>query len=545
MVTFERSSLPVSAKSKPNGYAVRKGFSKSQTNKVYKGIQGKNYSGLLTKDDDDLYELPPPTAKEVSDTIHGRDEMKENIYMNNFKKALSGFNTLQENHGAHSTAGFNRYLKYMSPVTRDLVLKSNMPDIMAFAEDRTLDPALIASIAEICMRLGRIPDLKEYNLHGDSAVAVADFMKTVVLNLAEDVQEKAQGTDESPKGKHLKLASDYKKLADFHKRRMKEEMDKGKIAKEDGRAHSSIRAMAASEEHKTLAAHCMGLADFHQLKANDHPASDATKPAVYPAQDSKKIPEEPPEDGVKEPKPGAAKSAPGKDLEPKVESTLQSVFNNFLRKTNAFPERPNSLMPEACGDMTRYGGDKKMLSGKKMSGQGYATSSPKDEKERPTDEIKVADEQKHTRFNNVFTLDEILQEAKKAKKAKKIKNTKSKMNYVFANAKIAPLFQALGRKMDHSEAKITGKKHVSKWEKDLYKKCLTAGASQASDLVLQKSIKEPWVREEGYTDESSNLRHNWETAMSGDAQHNATETSPTAPEPVVFTVNKMIKMSSK
>lgn len=642
---FSRSGLS-SAKSGKSGYSIKSELDKGK---------GNGPLSIFHKDDDDHIKLPKPTSKEVSDLIHGREAKEE--AMNTLRNSFKRFNSLHENSPLEApVAGFNRHLRYMSPITRDMVLKSRMPDIMAFAEDRKLDPGIIAGVAEASMRLGRIPDLGSYGLSGDDALAVKDFIKDNVLNLAEEldldntpVQEDG---DSSPKGRHLKLAGDYNKLAEFHKRRAKEEMDKAKISKESGRAHSAIKANAASEEHQTLADHCMGLADYHQLRANEHPAIDSPKTPEYPAQDPKKLPAEPPQDKNTEKKPNT--SGP-KDAEPKTESSFsraasrfetireddaeqpitkkpgllskvgsglkkatvgaadtvgkaagslitntaaaagaglgsglgnmtnvvpaaaaglrgqlytpkvaateatiegsiaQSVLNPIgVRKTTAFPERANSIVPnippvvevKACKNKyTRWGGEKDMLNGKKLSAQNYDTESPSDDAERPLDK-KFPMESTRT-FGQGQLLEDILVEAKKHKATAKKKQKSEKVKGVLANAKVAPMFHALGHKMDHAETKITGDTFKPKWAKELYQKCLKAGGSGASDIVIQHSINNPWVREMGFTDEASNLRRNWETAMSDDAHRHASDNSPTAPEPVVFAINKMIKMSSK
>src|SRR6185436_1123509 len=95
------------------------------------------------------------------------------------------------------------------------------------------------------------------------------------------------------------------------------------------------------------------------------------------------------------------------------------------------------------------------------------------------------------------------------------KKASDKMKHVLANAKVAPLFHDLGHKMDKAETK-SGMK-PSNWAKSLHTKCLKNGGSVASDEVIKHSLNNPWVREQGFTDEASNLRRNWEIAMSDDA----------------------------
>jgi hypothetical protein len=71
---------------------------------------------------------------------------------------------------------------------------------------------------------------------------------------------------------------------------------------------------------------------------------------------------------------------------------------------------------------------------------------------------------------------------------------------------------------------------------------LKQGGGAAADKVVQDALKEPWIRDQGFTDEASNLRKKWETAMSQDALKNA---SPTEPQPLVVAVNNILKMSGK
>lgn len=706
----------------------------------------------------------------------------------NIKESISTFRRLAENSPLEApVAGNNRHLRYMSPTTRELLLKARMPEIMAFAEDRMVDPSIVAGAAEATMRMGRIPDLGMYGLAGDEALAVKDFLADTILNVAEDELNKiapiSEGENGSSKAKHLKLAADYQKLADFHKRRAKEEMDKGKIAKDDGRAHSSIKANAASEQHKTLAAHCAGLADYHQIKANEITGNNVSPPQ-YPAQNPKKTPEEPPQDAERkaplektDPEPdskGPTKAQPeekpvsaeldddddkpekkddkgekseaadpysmagrqlgkkaggaiGNAIDPKYKSAGQAIggqvgsaagklageymkkksysetFSNsltsfrtlrenkpgFLNRTaggiagkiggglaggavggpagarigsvaggmlgaqqgitglakaampgaganmamnaakkafaaskpglapapapaapapaapkampapapgeppfspkppeekeeqttsagvngpllgigtGAFPSRSGSIMPalmrqpvkppytEWAGredlkrDLDRKGFSKIEAS---RSGTGMPKGNPKADEEPGSKKERAADEvtpmEGRSRFREADLLDDLLIEKKKEKKsAKEDKDDPDKVaKKGNANNKIAPLFHNLGHKMDHAKTKAEGKKYSDEWAKRLDNLCKNEGGSAAADAVLKYSLTNPWVREQGFTDEASNLRRKWETAMSDDARAHAMDVSPTAPEPVVLTINKFIKMADK
>jgi hypothetical protein len=89
--------------------------------------------------------------------------------------------------------GFNRHMKLMSPATRELVLQSRQTEIEAFAMDRGLNPAMVAAVAEVSMRMGRVPDLFQYGFSGDDALAVKHFISGDVLNnYTEDADDSAE-----------------------------------------------------------------------------------------------------------------------------------------------------------------------------------------------------------------------------------------------------------------------------------------------------------------------------------------------------------------
>jgi hypothetical protein len=635
------------------------------------------------------------------------------------KESIRLFRSLAENSPLEApVAGFNRHLRYMSPNTREMVLKAREPEIMAFAEDRKVDPQIVLGIAEATMRLGRIPDVGMYGLAGDEALAVKDFIADTILNVAEDelnlIAPMAEASENgSPKGKHLKLSSDYKKLADFHTRRAKEETDKGKFDKENGRAHSAIRANSAAEQHKTLASHCAGLADYHQIKANEITGNNVSPPE-YPAENPKKSPPEPPQNyskkeetphKVSEPKDrvskeddevepeneppavkdeafsaavskfkkfrtedddqpslnsraGAAVSgaagnvlgkiagtvtgnpavgqiaskalgaagnaigskmgltgvatnaalsaapivgpmlgglysakklfsgksadaapAPGQPPAPPNPPQTEQTVSGAIRGpvvpvgASAFPTRMNSILPVikrepvqtqftqwegkdaiqreiARGDINRKGYDKNDAS---ESGTENPKADPKKDKKPGTKAELDRDnfgqvESIRGKFRQADFIDDLLEQSKAKKKAAKKESSKEvepeQTKRKTANQKIAPLFHHLGHKIDHAATKAEGAPYSEKWANKLKDLCVKDGGSAASDEVIRYSLQNPWIRESGFTDESSNLRRKWETAMSDDARDHAME-SPTAPEPVVLTIGRFIKMSDK
>jgi len=80
--------------------------------------------------------------------------------------------------------GFSRDAKLMSPDTRELVLHSRKTEIDKFAEDRGLNPTIVMGIAEVAMRMGRVPDMRQYGVSGDDAKAIKQFVAGEILNIA-------------------------------------------------------------------------------------------------------------------------------------------------------------------------------------------------------------------------------------------------------------------------------------------------------------------------------------------------------------------------
>jgi len=91
--------------------------------------------------------------------------------------------SVDSNRGATSR-GNSPYDKYASPETRSKVLESRMQEIEAFARNRGLSASAIYALAEAAMRTGKIPDLGQFGLAGDDAVATKQFLISSVLNIA-------------------------------------------------------------------------------------------------------------------------------------------------------------------------------------------------------------------------------------------------------------------------------------------------------------------------------------------------------------------------
>ena len=101
---------------------------------------------------------------------------------------------------------FNRHQMLMSPGTRELVLKSRMTEIEAFANDRGLDPHVVGMICEVAMRTGRVPDMRQYGIPADEAKALGHFISGDILNLAiEDIERMERELVEGKKKLHPEM----------------------------------------------------------------------------------------------------------------------------------------------------------------------------------------------------------------------------------------------------------------------------------------------------------------------------------------------------
>ena len=80
--------------------------------------------------------------------------------------------------------GNSPYDKFASPETRAKVLESRMQEIAAFAQSRSIPASNLYALAEAAMRTGKIPDMGQFGLAGDDAVATKQFLISNVLNIA-------------------------------------------------------------------------------------------------------------------------------------------------------------------------------------------------------------------------------------------------------------------------------------------------------------------------------------------------------------------------
>jgi len=421
----------------------------------------------------------------------------------------------------------------MPPGTRELVLKARMPEIMAFAEDRRLDPSVVAGVVEASMRLGRIPDLGLYGLAGDEANAVKDFVATAMLGLEAEFAIGVPNLTEGHAGKHHKHAAHaqhYRKLADHHAKTIEFHTQSASKANKEGRPFTAAKHQAKIALLKQLHASHAALADYHDCEAQrfgkgltpavpegagptnvDQPTGQPTRP-THPAPGS------------------TAAQRPEVPVIPKQEQVTSAMTGPFVKPVAAVIKRsPIKLL-----------------------------SKWKDVPEKEDESLGGCHEQRRDFFNHAPMLEDLLAEAVKAKdkrdkkatkkpvvdkKAVGIKADPDKIDKTIANVKIAPLFQQLGHKMDHAYAKLIKRPVKKEWTEKLFKAALSKGGGAASDEVVKASLTDPWIRDQGFVEEGGNLRAQWATMMSAETQENAIKASPTTPEPVVFTINRMIDMA--
>lgn len=457
----------------------------------------------------------------------------------NFDNAASAFRKrLAENSPLEAPVrGFNRYDRDMPPGTRELVLKARMPEILAFAEDRRLDPSVVAGVVEASMRMGRIPDLGLYGLAGDEALAVKDFVATAMLGLEAEFETGVPNLTEGHASKHHKHAAHaqhYRKMADHHTKAIDFHMQSASKANKEGRPFTAAKHQAKITLLKQLHASHAALADYHDCEAQRFGKS--VTPAVPEGAGPTRVdqPTGKPTHSA-HPAPGStAAQRPQVPAIQKQEQTVAGSLSPFVKPTAVLKRSPMKML-----------------------------STWKDVPDEEEKETSNCHEQRRDFFRHAPMLEDLLEEAKKKaeekadKKAKKdaekksevdkkivgIKADPDKIDKTIANVKIAPLFQALGHKMDHAYAKLIKRPVKKEWAEKLFKTALSKGGGAASDEIVKSSLTDPWIRDQGFVEEGGNLRTQWTTMMSAETQENAIKASPTTPEPVVFTVNRMIDMA--
>jgi len=465
-----------------------------------------------------------------------------------FSKAAAGFRQhLSENSPLEGPVkGFNRFARDMSPATRELVLRARMPEIMAFAEDRRIDPAVVAGAVEASMRLGRIPDLGLYGLAGDEAIAVKDFVATAMLGLEHELQQGLPPLCENKGRQHKGYADHYRKLAGHHSQALDFHDNASKEANRSGRPFTAAKHQGKIAMLKQLHMSHSALADYHDCESA-RCAKDAQRAAVPTGAGPINV-DQPTGQPERTAHPAQGSTAAQRQEVPshqRQEQTTSASLSPIMKIGSAFLRRPpikNFAIRKRRGDQD--------------DDVEFREEQARDERQRTRSQMSP-----NGFFSKMTMIEEMLAEAEKADKKKKdkkkskkskapskrelgIKVDPDKVDLTIANAKVAGLYQALGHKMDHALSKLERKDKVKdKWAKKLHGACLKKGGPAAYHEVVKASLAEPWIRDQGFVDEAAQLTHLWQTSMSAETEQTASRASATTPEPLVFTINRMIDMA--
>jgi hypothetical protein len=429
-----------------------------------------------------------------------------------------------------------------------------MPEIMAFAEDRRIDPAVVAGAVEASMRLGRIPDLGLYGLAGDEALAVKDFVATAMLGLEHELRHGLPVITESHEkaAKHKGYSNHYRSLADHHAKEIEHLTQAAKKASQEGRPFSAAKFQGKIVMLKQLLQSHGALADYHSCEG-DRCAKDAGRQAAVPTGAGPTNVDQPTGRPERPAHPAQGSTAAQRPQVPAVqrqEATTSGSLSPVMKLTQPEGSKGAFLRQDA------------LLSRGKLN----LTSGTQEDKKKKGNAVQFRHEQTVDGFFRTMPLmGSMLAEAEKAekkekkekaekKKAKKkgkapskkelgIKADPDKIDLTIANAKMAGLFQTLGHKMDHACAKTMGHKVNDKWAKLLNQKCLSKGGPEAYHEIVKSSLAEPWIRDQGFVEEAAQLNYLWQTNMSAASGSTVSKASPTTPEPLVFTINRMIDMA--
>jgi hypothetical protein len=455
---------------------------------------------------------------------------KFNSAADGFRKKLSESSPLEA-----PVRGFDRYSRDMSPATRELVLRARMPEIMAFAEDRRIDPAVVAGCVEASMRIGRIPDLGLYGLAGDEALAVKDFIASSMMGLEHELRAGLPRLHENADkaAQHKGYSDHYRKLADHHTRAIDFHTQAAKQANAEGRPFSAAKHQAKIVMLKQLHQSHGSLADYHGCESERCAKQAGQHPAVPTGAGPTNV-DQPTDQPQRTAHPAQGATAAQRKEVPsnqRQEATVSASLAPIMQPIGSAFLRREPLKTVA----TKWDADSK--EGKRRA-RLEATSS------------------EHGMFKSTPLLDDLLAEDKKKKEEKKskkdvpskrelgIKADPDKIDQTIANVKMAALFQQLGHKMDHAEAQLENKKVKDTWGKKLNKVCLSKGGPAAFHEVVEASLRDSWIRDQGFVDEAANLKNLWQTMMSAETETTASKVSATTPAPLVFTINRMIDMAN-
>ena len=471
---------------------------------------------------------------------------------NKFSTAAAGFRSrLSENSPLEAPVrGFSRYARDMSPATRELVLRARMPEIMAFAEDRRIDPAVVAGAVEASMRMGRIPDLGLYGLAGDEALAVKDFVATAMLGLEHELRKGLPVLAESKAAKHKSYADHYRGLADHHNKTMEFHTQAAKQANSEGRPFTAAKHQGKLAMLKQLHHSHASLADYHDCESE---RCSAEERAAVPEGAGPTNVDQPTGKPQRTAHPAQGATAAQRREVPsnqRHEATLANSLAPIMKPIgSAFLKRE---------PLNTLGGRRRKKAEDQIDDVEFRNEQARDERQR------ARAKSSNGFFQRTNMMENMIEEAKKAdkkskskKKSKKksskatpekralgVKDNADKIDKTIANVKVASLFQQLGHKMDHAHAQVKKNEKVTDtWSKKLHKKCLSSGAPDAYHEIVSSSLAEPWIRDQGFVAEGANLTQLWQTMMSAETETNASKASPTSPEPLVFTVNRMIDMA--
>ncbi len=468
---------------------------------------------------------------------------------NKFSTAASGFRQrLSENSPLEAPVrGFSRYARDMSPATRELVLRARMPEIMSFAEDRRIDPAVLAGVVEASMRLGRIPDLGLYGLAGDEALAVKDFVATAMLGLEYELNQglPVLSEDAGKAAQHKGYADHYRRLADHHAQSMDFHTQAAKEANREGRPFTAARHQGKLAMLKQLHMSHAALADYHDCE-HARCNKNAQRTAVPTGAGPTKVDQ-----------PTGAPEATTHPTQGSTAAQRQETPATHQEQTTAASLAP--IMKPIGSAFLQRSPIRSVAIRKKDKDRESDVAFRKEQADNERRRIRA--KSSNGFFQKTSMIEDMLSEAAKSEDKKKEKKKKKggaktptkkelglkadpdKVGLTAANAKVAGLFQQLGHKMDHACAQLKQHKVNDKWAKKLHSACLSKGAPNAYHEVVKESLTEPWIRDQGFVDEAAQLNHLWQTTMSAETETTVSKASPTSPEPLVFTINRMIDMS--
>jgi len=471
---------------------------------------------------------------------------------NKFSNAAAGFRRLSENSPLEAPVrGFSRYARDMSPATRELVLRARMPEIMAFAEDRRIDPAVVAGAVEASMRMGRIPDLGLYGLAGDEALAVKDFIATAMLGLEHELRKGLPVICESKAAQHKGYADHYRGLADHHTKTMDFHTQSAKQANSEGRPFTAAKHQGKLVMLKQLHTSHASLADYHDCESAR--CADAELRSAVPEGAGPINVDQPTGQPQRTAHPAQGSTAAQRQEVPtnqQDEATVAALLAPIMKIGSVFLKR---------APLNNLGGHQRKRAEDQIDDVEFRNEQARDERQR------ARAKSSNGFFQRTNMMENMIEEAKKADKADKeskkksnkdskkatpdkralgVKDNADKTDKTIANVKVASLFQQLGHKMDHAFAVVKNNEKVrDEWAKKLHKKCLSNGAPDAYHEIVKSSLAEPWIRDEGFVAEGANLTQLWQTMMSAETETNASKASSTSPEPLVFTINRMIDMA--